>query len=237
MLRNFCWRLLAAVLIIFAGHSLLRGQVRNAQGTAWVDRSITLVPETPRWPLVAEPLWEPDFAPEPPGSLPTGLSIISPIRRAPYPERPGRGTFSQIANKAGIIFAGQVVSVGRASYSLMPGPASTSVTFLVEHAMRGVSPGERLTIHEWSGLWARGERYRVGERVVLFLFPPSRLGLTSPVAGRLGRFKVIRGRVRLGAEHAAAFAEEGMFEGKVDISYAEFARAVGHAVGGRAQEE
>jgi len=232
MLRNFCWRLLAAALIILGGHSLLRGQE-----TAGVDRAITLVPETARWPVAAEPLWEPDLAPERPDSLPTGLSTISPITRAPYPGPPGRGTFSQIANKAGIIFAGQVVSVGRASSSLTPGPTSTSITFQVEHAMRGVSPGEKLTVHEWSGLWARGERYRVGERVVLFLFPPSRLGLTSPVAGRLGRFKVIRGRVRMGPEHAAAFVEEGMFAGKADMSHAEFARAVGHAVGGRVREE
>ncbi|MGA8618051.1 MAG: hypothetical protein WB660_05965 [Candidatus Sulfotelmatobacter sp.] len=56
--------------------------------------------------------------------------------------------------------------------------------------MRGASIGEKLTIHEWAGLWTRGERYRVGERVLLFLYSPSRLGLTSPVAGAIGRFAI-----------------------------------------------
>ena len=53
-------------------------------------------------------------------------------------------------------------------------------------------------IKEWAGLWQSGERYRPGERVLLFLYPPSRLGLTSPVANRAGRFEVDRaGRVTL----------------------------------------
>jgi hypothetical protein len=43
---------------------------------------------------------------------------------------------------------------------------------------------------EWSGLWNAGERYRVGEQVLLFLYPNSRLGLTSPVGGAQGRFAI-----------------------------------------------
>ncbi|MGA7930571.1 MAG: hypothetical protein WCA20_31815 [Candidatus Sulfotelmatobacter sp.] len=54
--------------------------------------------------------------------------------------------------------------------------------------MRGTSPGQSLTIQEWAGLWTSGERDRVGERVLLFLYSPSKSGLTSPVAGAMGRF-------------------------------------------------
>jgi len=39
-------------------------------------------------------------------------------------------------------------------------------------------------------LWSFGLRYRRGERALLFLYPPSRLGLTSWVGGPLGRFAV-----------------------------------------------
>lgn len=53
--------------------------------------------------------------------------------------------------------------------------------------------GKTLTINEWAGLWQSGERYRVGEQVLLFLYPPSKLGLTSPVGGGMGRFSVNRG--------------------------------------------
>ncbi len=56
--------------------------------------------------------------------------------------------------------------------------------------MRGVRTGQTLAIREWAGLWESGERYRRGERVLLFLYPPSKLGLTSPVAGPLGRFRI-----------------------------------------------
>ncbi|GAC1428679.1 MAG: hypothetical protein NVS1B11_11280 [Terriglobales bacterium] len=34
------------------------------------------------------------------------------------------------------------------------------------------------------------DRYFVGERLLLFLYPPSKLGLTSPVGGSLGRFNL-----------------------------------------------
>jgi hypothetical protein len=39
-------------------------------------------------------------------------------------------------------------------------------------------------------------RYRVGERMVLILHPASRLGLTSPVGGAIGRYEIDKlGRV------------------------------------------
>lgn len=44
-----------------------------------------------------------------------------------------------------------------------------------------------------AGLWEAGERYRRGERVVLFLYPPSKLGLTSPVEGPSGHLVVDSG--------------------------------------------
>ena len=96
--------------------------------------------------------------------------------------------FRQLARAAGIIFSGSVTSIGSASSATGQSPPSTSVTFLVEHAMRGASVGQSLTIHEWAGLSTGGEHYRVGERVLLFLSAPSKLGLTSPVGGAMGRF-------------------------------------------------
>jgi hypothetical protein len=43
-----------------------------------------------------------------------------------------------------------------------------------------------------------GPRYRIGQRLMLFLYAPSALGLTSPEGGRLGQFAVDRdGRVVL----------------------------------------
>jgi hypothetical protein len=92
---------------------------------------------------------------------------------------------------------------------------STAVTFQVEHAIRGAVAGQRLTIYEWAGLWRNGERYRVGEQVLLFLYSPSRLGLTSPVAGIMGRFAMdSRGRVVMSALHMAMLGSDPVFAGQ-----------------------
>jgi len=60
------------------------------------------------------------------------------------------------------------------------------VTFRIDEAIRGVKKGQSIQISEWGGLWQAGERYQAGEHVLLFLYPQSKLGLTSPVAGSLG---------------------------------------------------
>jgi hypothetical protein len=72
------------------------------------------------------------------------------------------------------------------------------ITFRVEEAIRGVQAGQMLTIREWAGLWDAGDRYRTGERLMLFIYPPSHLGLTSTVAGSQGRFSIDRyGKIAL----------------------------------------
>jgi hypothetical protein len=88
-----------------------------------------------------------------------------------------------VRRAAGTIFRGTVLSV-QAPKATRGGEMETvQVTFRIDDAFRGVRRGQSLTIREWRGLWLAGERYRVGERVVLFLYPPSKLGLTSPVGG------------------------------------------------------
>lgn len=102
-----------------------------------------------------------------------------------------------LARSAGYIFAGTVQSVERVAPK-GNGVAVVQINFHVDEAMHGVRPGETLAIREWAGLWEYGERYRAGERVLLFLYPPSKLGLTSPVRGPLGRFRIgLDGRVVL----------------------------------------
>jgi hypothetical protein len=100
------------------------------------------------------------------------------------------GNFRHIVRSAGVIFSGTVLTVNRVA----PGSANrtglTTITFRVENAIRGVRQGQTLQVLEWSGLWSAGEHYRTGEHVLLFLYPTSRLGLTSPVGGAQGRFAI-----------------------------------------------
>jgi hypothetical protein len=171
--------------------------------------------ESPR----LSPLVSPISAPQP----------IRPPFRDPINPRPV--TLRQVTRAAGIIFSGQVVSVAREEgpvpQVLAPNAVPISITFQVEDGILNASTGQRLTIHEWAGLWANGERYRAGERVFLFLYPPSRLGLTSPISGHIGRFAIGGGRrVHLGIQHIPVFAADPTLGGRNVIPYMNFVKAV-----------
>src|SRR5262249_31984242 len=104
-----------------------------------------------------------------------------PVRSAP--------ALQSITNRAGFIFSGTVLSVQRVR-ALRPNQIETvEVRFRVEQPVRGVSPRQVLSIREWGGLWVGRPRYQVGERLMMFLYPPSKLGLTSPVTA-LGKVQV-----------------------------------------------
>lgn len=99
-------------------------------------------------------------------------------------------SLARLTQSAGYIFGGTVVSVTKSAIATPGIPATMQISFHVEQAVRGVRAGQVFTMREWAGLWDAGERYHPGERVMLFLYPPSRLGLTSPVAGTQGRFAI-----------------------------------------------
>jgi hypothetical protein len=212
-----CWRLLAAFSLIFGVSLFLRGQDAAADHPPILTPNLSELRDS----LPTAPLRIP-LSPSPPLRYPVGRYPVGH-----YPVAPGTIVFQQMVSAAGIIFAGHVTFIGRVASSSGPDPASTTVTFQVEHAMRGASPGQNLTIHEWAGLWASGERYRIGERVLLFLYSPSKLGLTSPVAGAMGRFAMdFQGRIMMNAQHVETFTADPLLGGKTVVPYADFAQAV-----------
>jgi hypothetical protein len=138
--------------------------------------------------------------------------------------------FSQFSRAAGRIFSGTVTHIERRPATAGQSVETVAVTFHVENAVRGASPGQNLTIKQWIGLWSSGQRYRVGERVVLFLYPNSKLGLTSTVGGSVGHFAVDReGWVLLTAQHLAAFRGDPVLGGKSRARFGDFALAVRQA--------
>ncbi len=98
-----------------------------------------------------------------------------------------------LTNKSGYIFAGTVTAIHASPAHDAKDVATIAITFHVDHAVRGVRTGQSLTIREWMGVWENGQRYRVGEKVFLFLYQPSKLGLTSIVGGPQGRMSIHRG--------------------------------------------
>ena len=105
-----------------------------------------------------------------------------------------------LARDAGIIFSGTVQKIEPAA-SAAPGDIGwVRITFLVTDALRGATPGKPLTFSEWDGLWTSGDRYRVGEDLLLFLYPPSGdLGLTTTVAGARGRIALANSPLSIAA--------------------------------------
>ena len=133
------------------------------------------------------------------------FSLPAAAQNTPRITLPSFPSLRQLTRTSGYIFTGAVTAVGPLTPATAGGVGTIGITFHVERGIRGVRSGETLTIREWVGLWDSGERYRVGERVLLCLYPPSQLGLTSPVGGPLGRFPVDpEGRILLEPGRVAA---------------------------------
>jgi hypothetical protein len=113
--------------------------------------------------------------------------------------------WKRISRRAGIIFAGTVMSapqtVSRPVLQNVPqavanpmktdrAVAAVELKFRVDRSITGAKKGQFLTIHEWAGAQSRHRPMRPGQHLLLFLYPPSRLGLTSPVGGSLGQIEL-----------------------------------------------
>jgi hypothetical protein len=106
-----------------------------------------------------------------------------------------------LAQRAGVIFTGQVISIRARSPQgqwIAAGSPSASqpvtasmrveISFQVEQGIRGVASGSTYTLREWGGLWTAGVddgRYRFHQRALVMLYP-TRGVLSSPVGGMDG---------------------------------------------------
>jgi hypothetical protein len=150
--------------------------------------------------------------------------------RLPAPAQPPNlGTGSRpLTQYSGYEFAGTVKAVEHVT-AAGHGVSTTRITFHVDTAVRGVQTGQTLVITEWAGLWSSREQYRVGERVFLFLYPLSKLGLTSPVRGTGGRFQIAgNGRVEVRPEQKGGLPERvaRVIGGRREIELSELAGAL-----------
>jgi hypothetical protein len=104
--------------------------------------------------------------------------------------------WKQLSRRAGMIFAGTVLTAAVQTVTTQTGAAdrlapgttpAVQLSFHVDEAIAGVERGQVLTIHEWAGAWSMHRPMSKGQHFLIFLYPPSRLGLTSPVGGSLGQ--------------------------------------------------
>jgi len=104
----------------------------------------------------------------------------------------------KIAHAAGMVFSGTVMSVEAPPARAQAVPA-IQIKLRVDRAIAGVKAGEVLTIREWAGAWSMHRPMRAGQHVLLLLYPPSSLGLTSPVSGARSQIALDASGTRLAA--------------------------------------
>jgi hypothetical protein len=122
--------------------------------------------------------------------------LFSADNAIPQPE--SDVTFEALTQRAAIIFAGRVVKIEFPGEPQLEEKSETDsfvqITFQVDDGIRGAKSGDLITIQEWTGLWggkaAAAQRYRVGEKVLIFYHRPNAAGITSPVGGTAGRFPI-----------------------------------------------
>jgi hypothetical protein len=124
------------------------------------------------------------------------LSAFAAQSDEAFAERVLGPQWKQFSRRAGMIFAGTVLSAGpQTSTALLAGmPARgdrtlpvIELTFRVARPIAGVESGQVVTIREWTGAWSVQRPMHRGEHILIFLYAPSRLGLTSPVGGWRGQ--------------------------------------------------
>jgi hypothetical protein len=219
-----CGSLLAVWLLTLCSPPAMWGQTSASFAKPGLDPPVLdqLVPVHPQSPTGPGAT---TFRPNPPGQVSRmGSGKSFPSGGAP--------TFPELARTAGTIFAGTVTRIE-------PGPATggsavptVAITFRVEHPLRAAAAGGSLTILEWLGLWSSGQRYAVGEHVLLFLYPPSKLGLTSAVGGGLGQFHLdSAGGILPSEQQFAAFRADPLFAGRSRIPFNDFSRMLHLSIG------
>jgi len=96
----------------------------------------------------------------------------------------------EMTDSAGMVFYGRCLAVETSSPN---GILAKRYSFKVIEALKGVEPDQVVTFQQISGSGSFGipgiPAYQKGQEVLLFLYPESRLGLTSPVGMGQGLFQ------------------------------------------------
>ncbi len=123
----------------------------------------------------------------------------------------------QMSIAADVIFAGKVLAVRRpvgfAGSGQDAAEGVVEIDMEVDHSLRGPVSGSTYTLREWPGLWAgQAERYRVGQRFLLFLYPADAHGFSAPVHGAEGAVPIRGGGLAPGPDDASSEASEWLVD-------------------------
>jgi hypothetical protein len=134
------------------------------------------------------------------------VALQQPMWAQAVRNSPGVSELRMMTRRSGAIFAGRVVAIQFLRPRFTGEVPTVRVTLRVEHGIRGPRTGSQFVLREWAALWNTGQHYAVGERVLLFLYPASKVGLTSSVGGERGCFRLDpKGQLVVDAECARLF--------------------------------
>jgi hypothetical protein len=92
-----------------------------------------------------------------------------------------------MAARAGVIFAGHVVSIARNDIA-----GFVDVRFAIDQPVSGCPSTAEYGVREWAGLWAGdAPRYQVGQRFLMMLHLPGPSGMSAPVGGLNGAIPLL----------------------------------------------
>lgn len=126
---------------------------------------------------------------------------------------------SEITDQAGTIVRGQVVDIAIEPHPNFPNILTLKVVLFVSESISGTD-GQQISFRVYlpDGKFSKsaakpGVRsdYRVGDELLLFLYPPSHYGLTSTVGGEQGRFRIVSDGQRKVV--ANSLGNRGLFDG------------------------
>ncbi|MGO9402003.1 MAG: hypothetical protein ACLPVW_00880 [Terriglobales bacterium] len=151
--------------------------------------------------------------------------------------------WKQLSRRAGMIFAGTVLTTtaptsvtDRAAPGAIP---AVTLSFRVDDAIAGVERGQVLTIQEWAGAWSMQRPMSKGQHILIFLYPPSRLGFTSPVGGSVGQVALDASGKNVVERKAAAIdvPHESFAQPRVPVAGATVLQLARAIRGARSEEE
>jgi hypothetical protein len=111
------------------------------------------------------------------------------------PQKTAEEVLAELVKRAGVIFAGQVYAIRMPEGEANPGtsgglpssrPHVVEIEFRVDQGVRGSSIGEPFVLRESEEEWRKGPQFTPHERAIVFLYPPDKDGLSSPVGGEVG---------------------------------------------------
>ncbi|MGI8772304.1 MAG: hypothetical protein ACR2JE_12805 [Acidobacteriaceae bacterium] len=112
------------------------------------------------------------------------------------PQKTAQDVLAELVKSAGVIFVGQVYAIRMPEGETNPGtkgglhssrPHVVEIEFRVDQGVRGPSVGDPFVLRESEDRWHKdASQFTLHQSAIVFLYPPDKDGLSSPVGGAIG---------------------------------------------------